>query len=227
MDDAARLADARLRAEAFLRDHVQPGSADALVLVSAVEHRAVWAFRYQAEGALADPPTAPAIDPVPIIVPANGMASTHLFTGELVKPVAAVHGPGVAEHDLLAPPRPPRPRVPVTTVEEARDRAEAHLDRFRWSGEDDPVVIVHEAEHAEVWVFDYQSLRFVVTGDNLRSRAGNAPVVVPKDGRPPHPSEGGTATSPESVYGPVLWERTVRRIPGDPLDDADSGGSIG
>lgn len=41
VDDADRLAEARTRADAFLRDHVQPGSADRLVLVSAVEHGAV------------------------------------------------------------------------------------------------------------------------------------------------------------------------------------------
>lgn len=66
------------------------------------------------------------------------------------------------------------------TVEEARARAQALLDEGPTSV---PVAILDDVlESPSYWVFFFNSVAFIESGDFLHALAGNAPIVVPKDG---------------------------------------------
>lgn len=77
---------------------------------------------------------------------------------------------------------------------EARARAQAVLDGSASPAL--PVALLDERlESAHHWVFFYNSVAFLETGDWLHALAGNAPIVVPKNGDPI--IRFSTATSPE------------------------------
>jgi len=67
-------------------------------------------------------------------------------------------------------------------VQKARARAQGLLDEGPTIV---PVALIDDVlESPNYWVFFFDSVASIETGDNLLSLAGNAPIVVPKDGGP-------------------------------------------
>ncbi|KUO97587.1 hypothetical protein AR276_23565, partial [Stenotrophomonas maltophilia] len=58
-------------------------------------------------------------------------------------------------------------------LEEARRRVEAAL-----ASDDEPVAITHEHEVVEGWLFCFQSLRYLQSGEISDALAGNGPIFV-------------------------------------------------
>lgn len=66
------------------------------------------------------------------------------------------------------------------TVEEALQRAQAVLDEGPTST---PVALIDDMlESSNHWVFFFNSVAFIESGDFGHALAGNAPIVVPKGG---------------------------------------------
>lgn len=85
-------------------------------------------------------------------------------------------------------------------LEEARRRVEAAL-----ASDDEPVVITQEHEVVEGWLFCFQSLRYLQSGDISDALAGNGPSFVDRHTGEQHAL--GTAYAPEDALRQHLASR--------------------
>jgi len=85
-------------------------------------------------------------------------------------------------------------------LEEARRRVEAAL-----ASDDEPVAITHEHEVVEGWLFCFQSLRYLQSGEISDALAGNGPIFVDRHTGEQHAL--GTAYPPEEVLRQHLAAR--------------------
>ncbi|MGE8285149.1 MAG: YrhB domain-containing protein [Stenotrophomonas lactitubi] len=85
-------------------------------------------------------------------------------------------------------------------LEEARRRVEAAL-----ATDDEPVVITHEHEVVEGWLFYFQSLRYLQSGEISDALAGNGPIFVDRHTGEQHAL--GTAYAPEEALRQHLASR--------------------
>lgn len=85
-------------------------------------------------------------------------------------------------------------------VEEARRRVEAAL-----ASDDEPVAITHEHEVVEGWLFGFQSLRYLQSGEISDALAGNGPIFVDRHTGEQHAL--GTACAPEEALRQHLAQR--------------------
>ncbi|MGO4721195.1 YrhB domain-containing protein [Stenotrophomonas indicatrix] len=86
-------------------------------------------------------------------------------------------------------------------LEEARRRVEAAL-----ATDDEPVVITHEHEVVEGWLFCFQSLRYLQSGEISDALAGNGPIFFDRHTGDQHPL--CTACAPEEALRQHLASRT-------------------
>ncbi|MCR1004981.1 MAG: YrhB family protein [Stenotrophomonas maltophilia] len=85
-------------------------------------------------------------------------------------------------------------------LEEARRRVEAAL-----ASDDEPVAITHEHEVVEGWLFCFQSLRYLQSGEISDALAGNGPIFVDRHTGEQHAL--GTSYPPEEVLRQHLAAR--------------------
>lgn len=87
-------------------------------------------------------------------------------------------------------------------LEEARRRVEAAL-----ASDDEPVSITHEHEVVEGWLFCFQSLRYLQSGEISDALVGNGPIFVDRHTGEQHAL--GTAYAPEEVLRQHLALRSA------------------
>lgn len=87
-------------------------------------------------------------------------------------------------------------------LEEARRRVEAVL-----ASDEEPVAITHEHEVVEGWLFCFQSLRYLQSGEIPDALAGNGPIFVDRHTGEQHAL--GTAYPPEEVLRQHLASRAL------------------
>lgn len=90
-------------------------------------------------------------------------------------------------------------------LDEARRRVQAAL-----ASDDEPVAITHEHEVVEGWLFCFQSLRYLQSGEISDALAGNGPIFVDRHTGEQHAL--GTAYAPEEA---VRRHLALRHPPSD------------
>ncbi|EML7988607.1 hypothetical protein D7Y24_15260 [Stenotrophomonas maltophilia] len=90
-------------------------------------------------------------------------------------------------------------------LEEARRRVEAAL-----VDDEEPVVITNEHEVVEGWLFCFQSLRYLQSGEISDALAGNGPIFFDRQTGEQHAL--GTAYAPEEALRQHL---ALRALPSD------------